>query len=313
MLERIERTTMDEKVTVIGPAIIDVLAGPIGDSLLKTGTMAMDNIKLTFGGNAFNEAKVLFSLGIPVDLITKIGNDEAGHRILKRMTEIGIGTEHVICQDGLSTSINIVLFDKNGERRFLTNPKGSQRCLSEEDIVGALDTCSNIICFTCMFISPLLDIDAMTRIFAKIKEKPERTLVVDMTKAKNGEKIEDLKPLLKYVDYILPNHEEIRILSNWQTDKACAEELLDSGVGCVVIKKGYAGCNVYTKEKEYQVGAFETKNVIDTTGAGDCFAAGFLYGLYYKKDIKECLKMANATASCCVEYVGATEGIISDK
>ena len=188
---------MNEKITVIGPAIIDVLAGPINENLFKAGTMPMDNIKLSFGGNAYNEATTLLHLGVPVDLITKIGNDEAGHRILKKMNEIGIDTEHVICQDELATSINIVLFDANGERRFLTNPKGSQRCLAEEDIVCVLDTCSDIVCFTCMFISPLLDIEAMTRLFAKIKEKLGRTLVVDMTKAKNGEKIEDLKPLLK--------------------------------------------------------------------------------------------------------------------
>ena len=90
---------MNEKITVIGPAIIDVLAGPINESLFKAGTMPMDNIKLSFGGNAYNEAATLFHLGVPVDLITKIGNDEAGHRILKKMNEIGIDTEHVICQD----------------------------------------------------------------------------------------------------------------------------------------------------------------------------------------------------------------------
>ena len=47
---------MNEKITVIGPAIIDVLAGPINENLFKAGTMPMDNIKLSFGGNAYNEA-----------------------------------------------------------------------------------------------------------------------------------------------------------------------------------------------------------------------------------------------------------------
>lgn len=60
---------MNEKITVIGPAIIDVLAGPINESLFKAGTMPMDNIKLSFGGNAYNEAATLFHLGVPVDLI----------------------------------------------------------------------------------------------------------------------------------------------------------------------------------------------------------------------------------------------------
>lgn len=298
------------KVTLIGPAIVDVLAGPIGDDVFGIGTMPMEEIKLTYGGNAYNEAAALSRLGIPVSLISKVGNDEAGIWLMDQMDSLGIHTDYVIRENGLATSINIVLFDQQGERRFLTNPKGSQRRLSEEDIMSALDFCADIVCFTCMFISSLLDIGAMTRIFRKIKEKAGRTLVVDMTKAKNGEKLKDMEPLLKYVDYILPNEEELRLLSDAATAHG-AEELLSLGAGCVIVKQGKNGCTVYHKEGSFKVHAYASEQAIDTTGAGDCFAAGFLYGLVNHKSLVECVQMANATASCCVECVGATEGIVS--
>ena len=298
------------EVTLIGQAILDILAGPIGSNIFDAGTMPMETIKMTCGGNGYNEAAALSRLGVPVSLISKVGNDEAGTRIIDKMNNIGINTDHVIIEDGLETSINIVLFDEHGERRFLTNPKGSQRRLSEKNIMASIDSCADIVCFTCMFVSPLLDIPAMTSIFSRIKEKEGRTLAVDMTKAKNGEKIRDLKPLLQYIDYILPNEEELRIISDKNTDQG-AKELLDFGVGCVIVKQGKSGCTVYTKECSFHVNAYASEHAVDTTGAGDCFAAGFLYGLVKKMGLIDCVHMANATASCCVESVGAADGIIS--
>lgn len=298
------------EVTIIGPAIVDILAGPIGEDIFSSGTMPMEDIQLSYGGNGYNEATILSRLGISVNLISKVGSDEAGKRLVNKIESFGINAECIVREEGLSTSINIVLFDEQGERRFLTNPKGSQRRLSEKDIMDKLDSAADIVCFSCMFISPLLDIQAMQRIFGKIKDRIERTLIVDMTKAKNGETIKDLQPLLKYIDFIFPNEEELKLLSGGNIDQG-AKELLDAGVGCVIVKLGKRGCKVFTSEKVFKVDAFKVNRVIDTTGAGDCFAAGFIYGLSKKKNLLECVEFAIATASCCVECIGATEGIVS--
>lgn len=297
-------------VTVIGPAIIDIMAGPIGERIFAVGTMPMEDIQLSYGGNAYNESVVLSRYGIKVNLISKIGNDEAGKRLLENIEKYGINVDGVVIEEGLSTSINVVLFDDKGERRFLTNPKGSLRRLSENDIIDKLDLAADIVCFSCMFISPLIDIQAMKRIFKIIKSKPGRVLIVDMTKAKNGETIEDLFPILEYIDYILPNEEELKILSHGDYNQG-AKQLLKAGVKCVVVKLGRNGCKVYSGEDTFNVDAYQTDSLKDTTGAGDCFAAGFIYGLSKKMDLKECAQFANATASCCVEHVGATEGINS--
>ena len=309
--QTIEGEAMENcKVTMIGPAIVDIMAGPISENIFRLGSIPMDEIKMTFGGNGYNESYVLNRFGVDVDLITKLGKDEAGRKVLEQLRSLGIRTDHVIMEDGLPTSINIVLFDEQGERRFLTNPQGSQRRLSEADVEKAVETCADIVCFSCMFISPLFDIPSMERIFRKIKQRPERVLVVDMTKAKNGESVRDLAPLLPYVDYILPNEEELKLLGGDDIRKS-AVDLLHYGAGCVVVKRGSRGCTVFTGQESFDVEAFKEAKVIDTTGAGDTFAAGFIYGLLHQKPLAECARFANAAASCCVESVGATEGVVS--
>lgn len=297
-------------VTIIGPAVMDILAGPIDEKLFTLGSLPMNEIKMSFGGNAYNEACILSHFGVDVDLISKVGNDEAGNRILQKIHSLGISTAHVKIEKGLSTSINIVLFDAQGERRFLTSPKSSQRALSEKDISDTVADCPSVVCFSGMFISPLLDIPAMERLFRKIKENKQRVLIVDMTKAKNGETIQDLQPLLPYVDYLLPNEEEINKLGCGCIEEN-AKEFLRLGTGCVIVKRGKNGCTVFTQENTIPVAAFPTDCAVDTTGAGDSFAAGFIYGLLKGKSLTECAQFANATASCCVEHIGAVDGILS--
>lgn len=300
-----------KNITVIGNAIIDVLAKPVNAKVFKTGSLPVDNIKLAFGGDALNEATVLTRLGKNVDLISKVGDDEAGLRVLSFLKDSGISVDKIIVEKGLNTSINIVLIDEQGERHFLTNPVGSQRKLSEADIYPFLDSANDIVSFASIFVSPLLDIPAMISVFRKIKEKPERILVADLTKAKKGERLKDIVELLPYVDYILPNEEEIALLTGEKDPEINAELLVEAGVSCAVIKCGSKGCIIKTREEIYHIPAYPVKNCIDTTGAGDSFVAGFLWALSEGWSLIDCGCFACAVASCTVECVGSTDGVFS--
>lgn len=304
---------MQKDVTVIGAAIIDVLAGPVNASVFEIGSQAMSQTKLSFGGDALNEAVVLSRMGKQVQLISKVGNDDAGTRVLDYLKENGISSDNVIVEDGLTTGMNIVLFDDKGERYFLTNPSSSLRKLSEEDVLSQIGETAEIVCFASIFVSPLLDLKAMEHVFKVIKSKPGRILVADMTKAKRGEKLEDLYGILPYVDYILPNHEEITLLTGETDPEVNAKLLVDAGVSCAIVKCGKSGCVIQTKEGTKHIPSYTVEQVVDTTGAGDCFAAGFLYALSNGYSLEECGKFACATASCAVEVIGATEGIDSVK
>ena len=300
-----------KNITIIGNAIIDVLAKSVNAKVFETGSLPVDNIKLTFGGDALNEAIVLTRLGKNVDLISKVGDDEAGSRVLSFLKDSGISVDKVAIEKGLDTSINIVLIDEQGERHFLTNPVGSQRKLSEADIFPYLDSANDIVSFASIFVSPILDIPAMKRVFRKIKENPDRILVADLTKAKKGERLKDIAELLPYVDYILPNDEEIALLTGEKDPEINAKLLVEAGVSCAVIKCGNKGCIIKTKEEIYHIPAYPVKNCIDTTGAGDNFAAGFLWALSEGWSLIDCGCFACAVASCTVECVGSTDGVVS--
>ena len=281
---------MEKQITIIGAAIMDVLASPVKISKLEIGTQPMDDIRLSYGGDALNESVVLSRLGIKPRLISKIGDDTAGDQILKFLLGEGIDCEAVCVNKDVTTSMNIVLVDEKGERYFLTNPIGSMRKFAKKDVLKYKEHLTDFVVFTGMFVSPIMDIDSMEEVFKEIKSKKDRILSVDMTKPKNGEKLSDIKQLLKYVDFIFPNEDEI---------------------GCAVIKCGDRGCVIRTKDQLFELPAYKSERVIDTTGAGDSFVAGFQYGLINGFSLKECGLFANAVASCTVESLGATSGITS--
>lgn len=306
-----QEKNIKKDITIIGAAIIDVLAGPVDASVFKTGSQAVEMSKMSFGGDALNESVALSRMGQKIQLVSKVGDDEAGARVLDYIKANGLSTESIKVEEGLATGMNIVLIDKDGERNFLTNPQGSLRKLTEEDIEPYLDDAADIVCFASIFVSPPLDIEAMERVFKKIKSKPGRILVADMTKAKRGETLEDLKKILCYVDYIFPNADEIGLLTGETDPFKNAKLLVEAGVGCAVVKCGSKGCIIQTKENTLEIPAYKIQDVKDTTGAGDCFAAGFLWGLSNGLSLPDCGRFACATASCAVEHVGATTGIKS--
>ena len=297
-------------VTIIGCGVIDVLVGAVDDKILSRASTQMDFIKFNFGGDALNEATALSRLGKKVQWIDKIGDDDAGKRILNHAVENKLDTSCVKIQAGLDTGISIVLVDAAGERKFLTNMNGSHRKLSAEDIWPHVDGMADIVCFASMFVSPLLNIPATAKVFEAIKSKP-RILAFDMKHPKNGETLEDLAPVLKYADYFFPNEEELATLAGSDDIQKNISALLDNGLKCAVVKRGGKGCIIATKSAQIEIPAYHVEKAVDTTGAGDCFAAGFLYALSEKFSLEECGKFACAAASCSVEEVGAVTGLTS--
>ncbi|MBO5330060.1 MAG: carbohydrate kinase family protein [Anaerotignum sp.] len=297
-------------ITVIGAAIIDILAAPVSEAVFSAGSIPMETIKMSFGGDALNEAVILSGFGKKVQLISKVGDDEAGKRVLGLLREKDISVDSVQVQKDLATGINIVLIDEKGERHFLTNPNSSLRKLDLADIQPFLNDAAEIVSFASMFVSPLMTISKMKELFFSIKEKG-KILAVDMTKAKNGERIEDIAELLPYIDYIFPNEAEISLLTGENDPYRNAEILLEMGVKTAVIKCGEKGCIIGSEKGIYSIPAVPAKKCVDTTGAGDTFVSGFLWGISEGWKPVECAKFACAAASYAVESVGATGGIRS--
>jgi ribokinase len=90
--------------------------------------------------------------------------------------------------------------------------------------------------------------------------------------------------------------------------KENAEFMIGKGVRIAAVKMGNKGCYVTDGKESHRIEAFKVK-VVDTTGAGDAFCAGFLYGLLKKKNLAECGKIGNFVASRCVMKMGARTGL----
>ena len=297
-------------VTVIGPSVIDILAAPFDPKALAKGKRDVDQIRMSFGGDALNESVVLSRMGKKVQLISKIGADEAGRSIRKHLEKEKVSTKHVIVEQGLNTSVNIALVDADGGRKFLTDPHSSQRKLGLEDVLPMLDETAPIVSFASIFISPCFSIEKTEQLFSRIKAAG-KTLVSDVTRPKNGETFDDLKFLFPYMDIFVPNDEEIFLLTGEKDPYKNVQMLVDAGVKTAVVKIGKDGCLIGTRDGILHVPAVAGVKCVDTTGAGDSFAAGLIAGLAEGRSIVDCAHLGCAAASCSIEQVGATDGVRS--
>ena len=190
------------------------------------------------------------------------------------------------------------------------DPHSSQRKLGLEDVLPMLDETAQIVSFASIFISPLFSIEKMEQLFSLIKAAG-KTLVSDLTRPKNGETFNDLKVLFPYMDVFVPNDEEIFLLTGEKDPYKNVQMLVEAGVKTAVVKIGKDGCLVGTKDSIVQVPAVTGVKCVDTTGAGDSFAAGFIAGLIEGRDMIDCARLGCAAASCSIEQIGATDGVRS--
>ena len=144
-------------ITLIGAAILDVLARPISKDQLSARSCPADRITLTPGGDAANEAVTLARLGKRVNLITKLGSDLSGQILRHYFQENKVSTEDSVIDPSLDTGINIVLVDEAAERSFITSQNGTLRRLSLSDIKPEALSKAPILCFASIFVSPAFE------------------------------------------------------------------------------------------------------------------------------------------------------------
>ena len=295
-----------KRVSIFGAAIVDILVSDADARVFQTGSSPTDGIRMSYGGDALNEATVLHRLGVPVRLETVLGRDSAGEAVLRRMGALGLDTQGIRIRDDLRTSINVVLIKPDGERSFLTDPHASMRQLRPEDLTIPENT--EILCLASIFVFPLLKTEELRVLFAQAKAQGI-TVCADMTTCKNSETVADLAPALALVDYLFPNEKEAMLLTGEKTAEAAADALFRAGVGTVVIKCGNRGCYVKTKGQAFWAPAEKGVVCVDTTGAGDSFVGGFLSCLAKNLPLEDCVAFANRCGARAVEHVGATAWI----
>ena len=301
---------MKPEVIVVGAAITDLQIYPVTKSVINVASYPAEKMVWTVGGDALNESTIITRMGHNVRLISCVGNDSTAQIILNHCRENHIATDHIKLDPAKTTAINVGLIWEDGERTFINNKSGSLWTFSPDDV--DLDAISEgkILSFASIFNSPGLDENFLVNLFERAKSN-EMLVCADMVASKRGETLQDVEKALSYIDYFFPNYDEGSALTGKEAPEEIAEVLLKMGVKNVILKIGKRGCLVKNADESFIVPAYPKANCIDTTGAGDNFASGFISGLLEGKNLRECAKMANCAASLAIEAVGATNGLTS--
>ncbi len=259
------------------------------------------DLKLSPGGSAANTIVGLSRLGIETAYIGKVGSDEEGKILLGDFVRENVNTDLVIKAEGRSGTA-MIFVDEAGNRAILVDP-GVNDTISYNEIDVDAAKKYRLIHLTSFICKNGLDsLNSQKKI---VEEFDEVSFDPGMPYAERG--LQDMEKILRRTTIFLPNRQELEMLFS-TSYKEAAEQCIGMGVEIVAVKLGSEGCWIKKADREFVVKPLSVK-VVDTTGAGDAFNAGFLYGYLNGKDVEECGKLGNFVAGKCIEKVGAREGL----
>lgn len=296
-------------VICVGAAIVDIPLRPVNRDMFEIESFPLQQISMTIGGDAINEATIITRLGHKVALMSMVGKDAVGNFIIEHCEKNGIDHTSIKIKEGIDTSINVGLVTSDGERTFVTNRNGSLWKMTLDDVDLSRFSEARLLSLASIFNNPLLDCQALVKIFQEAK-KQDMIICADMIKARLGETLDDIREALGYVDYFFPNYDEACMMTEETELDRIADKFLDCGIKHVVIKTGKEGCYIKSTDGSVlKVPAMKGITAIDTIGAGDNFASGFIAAILDGKSLQECAEFANVTASISVQSIGATTGV----
>jgi sugar/nucleoside kinase (ribokinase family) len=287
-----------------GNLVFDTLVRPV-DELPFGKSVWVDSIVQHLGGNGANTSYTLAKLGVPVRLMGVTGNDGLGDRVIAILRDAGVDLSLVERVDA-ATPATVAVVRSDGARALLHSLGASRLAFSDPPRLQP-DGVSHFHLAN-LFALPNLRRHAQ-RMLSEARAAGLSTSL-DTGWDVQGEWMAALSPCLDSVDLLFTNLDEARELTRTGDPRSAAQSLRNSGAREVVLKLGERGCAVFSEDKEMWVQAFSV-NVVDTTGAGDCFAGGFLAGLYHGLNYADAARLANAVAALSVSELGAVRGIRS--
>lgn len=299
----------DKTILCLGIAVADLIGGPLHQMPKPGRLILVDKMGLFPGGGAVNTSTALARLGLPVGLICKVGNDSLGDFLVQTVGGQKVDVSHVKRDPITGTSATMAMVDPDGERRFV-HYIGANASLTLEDICLELIEGATILHVAYCFVMPGLDGQPMARLLQHAHDVGVTTFL-DCAWDAQGRWLKLIEPCLPFVDYMVPNLAEARAITGLDDPADMARFLLDQGVGTVAVKMGPAGCLVMTGDRvPHHFSAYQV-DVVDATGAGDAFAAGFIAGVYLDWPLDQTARLANAVGALCVTGLGAIGGVTS--
>lgn len=294
-------------VVCLGIMVADVVGRPLRSVPDPGRLVLVDEMSLHTGGCAINAATALGRLGVPVEVIGKVGADPFGDFLMSALAKRGIGNRGVKRDAEAGTSATMVMVEPDGERRFV-HYIGANARLTLRDVEFEMISSASILHIAGALVMPGIDGEPTAEILRRAREAGCITFL-DTVWDDTGRWMQLLRPCLPYVDYFIPSLPEAQALTGFDDPYSAGKALLDEGVETAGIKMGADGCLVLTREGEHlRLPAYDV-SAVDATGAGDAFAAGFIAGVWQGWPLVETVRLANAAGALSVTGLGASGGV----
>lgn len=300
------------RILCAGIMVMDLLAAPVTADGLKRDSSQLKAFEIQPGGDALNTAMELSALGADVRLAACLGDDAFGRLLLDVTTKAGIKTDGIIIRDTCTTACTLVAIDEHAERHFFSYGD-SFRCFAEEDICDAHIRESDLLHIGSAMILDALDGEGLARLMERAHRLGAKTSM-DITILPERGGIEKIRQALYHTNYFLPSLYECELLCGSTDIEAIKAFFAEFGLETLVIKMGERGCFATDfRQDVYLPASVPAELVKDTTGAGDSFVAGFLYGIMKGMKLEQALRFGTAMSAACIQTIGATKGVIENR
>ena len=272
------------------------------DQLVLDGETYVQHTTRSPGGSAANTIFGLSRLEVKAGLIGAVGDDEDGKAILDDLKQVGVDISHVRIVDDAPTGSAMGFVDEKGRRALYVSP-GANSHIEREDIELAYVGQARILHLTSFVDEKQLAVQEW--LVEKIPPQVQVSFAPGSLYARR--EAEALSVILHRTTFLFVNEDEAEDLGG-------VHGLFDRGCQVVVITLGEKGCRVAKAaasvypEEDHLIEAVPSP-VVDTTGAGDAFAAGFLYGVLGQRDLLTCGRLGNLLASRCIAAMGGRAGL----
>ncbi|MCX6455440.1 MAG: sugar kinase [Actinobacteria bacterium] len=291
--------TNNSKILCIGDIMLDVTA-VIGKPIVE-GLETRASISTFGGGAAANVASWLVAANTPSYLITRVGDDAAGKAVLDQLDQLGVAHSDKVVP-GKNTGVVIVIVGNDGERTMFPD-SGANAGLGVADLPELSE-------FSAVYLSgyPLINPQSNPGVLEIVEVLRRAKLPIIFDPATVGVLLEvgvaKVRQWLELIDVVVLNEEEAQFITGFANPVDAAGDLLKI-VPTVVIKRGSNGALAQTRDGSLiQIPALPT-TVVNTTGAGDAFAAGFISIWAQDGQLNDALEAGAKLAAECVALIGA--------
>jgi len=312
----VDKMEVSFEVICIGAALVDMVA-QVERHPNDDDEVFVSDLKLLSGGAAANTAHACAKLGLRSSFLGKLGGKDAfSRKIVDDFKESNVNISLLKFSNTHGTGSAYVALDKEGDRRIYAH-SGAANLLSKEDIVE-----KELIQAKIIYLSSLKNLEPFVEA-ATIARENKIPVILNPGMLIIDQGLENIKILLENIDILILSQKEFQTLfkikKNDFNEEYIKNDLLylaSLGIQVIIITLGKKGA-LLSKEKNLElIPPIEVSQVIDTTGAGDAFSAGFIYGLvqnlsYNFSNLINYVMIGNFVAGNCIQTLGARNGIPS--